>query len=272
MPQGSTYPNVSYGPNGNELLDIYTPPNKFTGTRPCLIMVHGGGWTSGDKRNYTAMAFTYTQLGYVVATVTYRLAPAAVWPQQVGDLQLAVRYIRNNAATYNINPNKLIGFGDSAGGHLILHCGALSAIHTNSDTASILPSVSPQTQGTISLFGPADLVDMYNTGDAQAVSAITALMNNTTPTSNPTGYADASVTNEIPASGMGPVLVLQGSTDSTCPPGNSTLLINALNAKSVPNVQYIFGGGHEWLYCSFTQYIQMQNVIINWLLTNFPPQ
>lgn len=75
---------------GQELkLDIYRP--KGDAVRPACVLVHGGGWTGGDKERFRALGFALAEKGYVVANVEYRLAGVAKYPAAVQDCSLAVR-------------------------------------------------------------------------------------------------------------------------------------------------------------------------------------
>ena len=92
--------DVAYGPLAGETLNICQPQGA-AGLRPGVILLHGGGWTAGDKSEYTA---EYTGLcpflagrGMVAAALNYRLTPYNTWPAPLVDAQLAVRYLRANA-------------------------------------------------------------------------------------------------------------------------------------------------------------------------------
>ncbi|MDU1889956.1 MAG: alpha/beta hydrolase [Dysgonomonas sp.] len=102
--------------NRNLLLNIYRPKdnNKY----PVLLMVHGGGWSSGDLSLQVPMAQEIASKGYVTIPVEYRLSPEAIYPAAVNDLKTVVRWIRKNADMYGIDTTHIAISGCSAGGQL----------------------------------------------------------------------------------------------------------------------------------------------------------
>ncbi|MCM1079211.1 MAG: alpha/beta hydrolase [Bacteroidales bacterium] len=97
-------------------LSLYRP--KDSQRYPALIMVHGGGWNSGDKSMQVSMAMAIAAQGYVTITVEYRLRPEAVYLAALHDLKTAVRWVRANASQYGIDSEHIAMSGCSAGGHL----------------------------------------------------------------------------------------------------------------------------------------------------------
>ena len=120
LPAGvKAYENIIYSrPNeGRELLlNIYRPDNKKS--YPVLLMVHGGGWSSGTLSLQIPMAEQIALKGYVTIPVEYRLSPEAKYPAAVYDLKTAVRWIRANAEKYGIDTSFIAISGCSAGGQL----------------------------------------------------------------------------------------------------------------------------------------------------------
>lgn len=111
--------NLVFGTGGGrELkLDLYVPKGK--GPFPGVIVVHGGGWTGGNKEAFRPIAQQLAVRGFATATVEYRLATEAQFPGAVEDCKAAVRWMRANAKKYHIDPKLIGGVGGSAGGHLI---------------------------------------------------------------------------------------------------------------------------------------------------------
>ena len=83
-----------------------------------MLCIHGGGFRAGKRESYDALCVKLAERGYVAATITYRLAPQHKFPAAVHDTKAAVRWLRANAKTYKINPDKIGVTGGSAGGHL----------------------------------------------------------------------------------------------------------------------------------------------------------
>ena len=97
-------------------LDLFRPekPGKY----PVLLLVHGGGWRSGNKSMDIPLAQQIAAKGYVTAAVEHRLSPEALYPAAVYDIKAAVRFLRANAKKYNIDPKRIAIGGSSAGGQL----------------------------------------------------------------------------------------------------------------------------------------------------------
>lgn len=96
--------------------DVYVPDGK--GPFPAVLVIHGGGWESGDRRQVAGIAQRLARRGYVAVNTSYRLAPGAIFPAQLQDLQQAVLWTRAHAAEYRVDPARIGAFGYSAGAHL----------------------------------------------------------------------------------------------------------------------------------------------------------
>lgn len=104
------------------LMDVYRPQG-LKHDLPAIIFVHGGGWKRGTHHDYRPAAMRTAALGYVTATVEFRLAGEAAFPAAVHDLKAAVRYLRANALRFNIDKEWIGMIGGSSGGHLSLLTG-----------------------------------------------------------------------------------------------------------------------------------------------------
>jgi acetyl esterase/lipase len=104
-------------------LDLFLPLEKGNGPFPGVIIIHGGGWRSGDKSMNYPMALELAVNNYVAATVEYRLSPEAKYPAAIYDLKAAVRWMKANAQHYNIDTTKIVVLGFSAGGTLAVFLG-----------------------------------------------------------------------------------------------------------------------------------------------------
>jgi hypothetical protein len=100
------------------LLDRYAPPAP--GPHPGLLIIHGGGWESGDKGEYTEASRYFASRGYVVYDIQYRLTGEARFPAQVDDVECALGYMRAHAAADGLDPERVAVMGRSAGAHLAL--------------------------------------------------------------------------------------------------------------------------------------------------------
>lgn len=99
-------------------LDIFRPKNK--NICPALIMIHGGGWRSGNKIMQRPMAQAIATEGFVTIAVEYRLSLEAKYPAAVHDIKTAIRFVKDNAENFNIDTTKIAIEGESAGGQLAM--------------------------------------------------------------------------------------------------------------------------------------------------------
>lgn len=114
--------NIAYGNDANQKLDIYLPANRTTSTKT-IILVHGGGWSSGDKSDMNPIKDLIRQdlPNLAIVNINYRLADAnnSPFPMQIEDITSVINYLKDNKTQYTISEN--FGFiGTSAGGHLSL--------------------------------------------------------------------------------------------------------------------------------------------------------
>lgn len=111
---------IVYCTSGNRklLLDVFSTTNQTAQKRAAIILLHGGGWRSGNRAQHHSMAKQLAALGYVCFTPEYRLSTEALYPAALHDAKAAVRWVRQQAATYNIDTSKIAVGGFSAGGML----------------------------------------------------------------------------------------------------------------------------------------------------------
>lgn len=142
------------------LCDLWWPPLTATSSGLAFIYLHGGAWYLLDKDLGTRRFFSYLAAqGHVIMDVAYRLAPETDMMGMVNDVKRAIVWMKENAGTYRVNPNKIVVGGGSAGGHLAL----LAAYTANNPkfTPKELEGKDLSVCSVISLYGPADLEAMY---------------------------------------------------------------------------------------------------------------
>jgi pectinesterase len=112
--------NITYCKLGKRklLLDVFYPSSKSKTQRTATMIIHGGGWRSGNRTQHYPLAQRLADLGYVCFTPEYRLSTEALYPAAVYDLKSALRWIHANAKKYNVDMNKITVLGFSAGGQL----------------------------------------------------------------------------------------------------------------------------------------------------------
>lgn len=159
------------GPDRQEKMDVYLPSCTSKAPRPAVIWIHGGGWTGGDKINKRALNLfnILTREGIAVFSINYLLVKYKkdenekiiypieldAFPQNIYDCKTAIRFVRKNAQTYNIDPSKIVLAGASAGGHLAMITGMTSG--TEIDNGGLYKDYSTDVSGIISFYGPTDL-------------------------------------------------------------------------------------------------------------------
>lgn len=154
--------NISYGNDIDQKFDIYLPSNRTTNTKT-IILVHGGGWSSGDKIEMNPIKDLIRQdlPNLAIVNINYRLADSNnnPYPMQIDDITSIINYLKANKTKYTISDN--FGFiGTSAGGHLSLLWSY--SFDTNHDTKMVC-----------SIVGPTNLADpAYLNNDNQEIKEL----------------------------------------------------------------------------------------------------
>ncbi len=226
--------DVSYGTNALQKMDVYLPAGRTSANTKLMILVHGGGWTEGDKADFTPyIAMLQTRLpGYAFININYRLAGNGqnVFPAQENDIQAAMAFIFNKKEEYQVS-DKWVLLGASAGAHLAM-------LQAYKYSSPVIP------KAIVSFFGPADLTAMYNSNPFIALALVKVL--GTTPGLNAALYQQSSPLTFISPQSP-PTLLLQGGADNLVPPGQAILVKDKLQSLGIPN-QYVLypTAGHGW--------------------------
>ena len=245
--------DISYIPDGDDAqrLDIYKPEKPAEMPLPLVVHIHGGGWQGGSK--FPCPVAGMAAQGYVVASIEYRFSQKARFPAQIQDCQAAIRWLRANAKTYNIDPEHVGVVGGSAGGHL-------SALVATAGGKDAFPKIggnddqSDRVQCVIDIFGPTNFATVmeqaetdknvrnifkFNTPSDPYSSLIGVALNEDkakTAAVSPVTY----VSEDNP-----PTLILHGTHDTLVPYAQSEELTAALKSKGVPVwLQTLPGSGH----------------------------
>lgn len=233
--------DIPYTKDDNEddqTLDLFLPETRKEGA-PVIVWIHGGAWRAGDKQ--WGPFRSLTAHGYAVASINYRLkAKRAVFPAQLHDCKQAIAWIRDHAADYNLDADRIGVWGASAGGHLAALLGTTDGINSL-DPQGIDPK-STKVQAVCDWYGPADLSDVVGRRKFSfAVRAVSRLLGgNLTQKSamaaSPLSYVSA----DDP-----PFLIMHGDRDRRVPVGQSEKLYAELCRKGVPATLLIAQGeGH----------------------------
>jgi len=228
---GVVQPNLTYcTADGVALkLDLYLPQRFDERPVPVVLYVHGGGWQEGDKTWISRIlpAERLVARGYAVAAINYRLAPRSHWPAQIADAKCAVRFLRAQAARYQLDPERIGVWGESAGGHLAALLG-LAGPAAGLEGTGGYAGQSSRVAAVVDMCGPTDFgslpLDLPNRLLAQVLLGTQpgpALLRQVSPIS----YV---------APGAPPFLILQGAKDTLVAPDQSHRLYNALRAAGAP--------------------------------------
>jgi len=249
LPEGTAeHRDLRYGEHKERnTLDLFVP--KSDAAVPLIVWVHGGAWQGGSKDGNNP-AIPFLAKGYAVAAINYRLSQHAVYPAQIQDCKEAVRFLRENAKKYNLNPDAFGVWGASAGGHLVALLGAAGGVKELALADSPHKDVSDKVQCVVDFFGPTDLTKMAaqaganskidhdspNSPESKLVGGAIQQNKEKAAKANPITF----VTKETP-----PFLILHGDADPLVPLAQSELLQDALKKAGVPSeLVVIKGGGH----------------------------
>lgn len=204
-------------------LDFYRPARGDTRTgAPCVIVVHGGGWDNGDRRQIPELNHALARRGYAVAAVSYRLAPRFKWPAQREDLLAAIAFLKDHADELGIDATRLVLLGRSAGGQI-----ALTVAYGVPD---------PAIRGVIGLYAPSDLNFGYVNTHENDMLHSPALMRQFLggpPDAARANYDSASALRHVTPRSP-PTLLVHGENDPLVWHRHSVRLATALTESKVP--------------------------------------
>lgn len=250
VPAGvAAHHDLTYVESGHERhkLDLFVP-EKSDGPLPLIIWVHGGGWQNGSKDGCPPLRNGYTEHGYAVASINYRLSGHAVFPAQIQDCKAAIRWLRSHAKEYNLDPKRFGVWGSSAGGHLVALLGTSGDVKEFDVGANL--DQSSRVQAVCDYYGPTDFLQM----DAHAlVGAPFKHDSKDSPEAKLLGGAIQE--NKDKAARVSPLtyvsrddppfLIVHGDKDPLVPHHQSELLFAALKKNSVSvHLHTITGAGH----------------------------
>lgn len=110
--------NLIYKEIGDRKLHLDAFYNKKNQEKPAVVLIHGGGWKSGNKSHMEPMAQYIASKGYACFTIEYRLSLEAIYPAGIFDVKQAIQYIKLNAKKFHVDKNKVVILGCSSGGQM----------------------------------------------------------------------------------------------------------------------------------------------------------
>ncbi len=234
--RGVAYASI---PHDRLLMDIVRP--KAAGKYPGIVMIHGGGFSSGTRESYLPMAIRLAQNGYVAATVSYRLAPMFQFPMPLHDVKSAVRFLRANAGKYGVDAEKMGAIGVSAGAtwaQFLAVSRGVPQLEGNGPHKEFSSSVDC----AVSYYGRSDMRRAYE-GSRNAATALPQLLG---------GDRQAALDMHLRASPLSwvnpdsaPVLAIHGTRDQNVPYEQSLFLMERLKSVGVEaELETIAEAGH----------------------------
>ena len=213
------YQVFKYGSNARQTLDFY--PARFDGKKPCIIVVHGGSWSSGDSRQLPELNSYLANAGYNVAAINYHLSPEYQSPVAINDVDEAFKYLRNNAGKLRIDTSNFVILGRSAGAQIAL----------------LFAYKRPQNglKGVIDFYGPADMVWGYSKPANKLVMDSRAVMERYlggTYKAVPDKYFESSPIEFVNKQSV-PTLIMHGDNDVLVSPIHSQKLDKKLQENGI---------------------------------------
>jgi acetyl esterase/lipase len=230
--------NITYLTTSNyeAKLDIYSRRGATT-PQPTVIYFHGGFWAAGSKEGSLMSLLPWMEMGWNVVNVEYRLARVALAPAAVEDCLCALRFVAAQARTYNVDVNRIVLTGESAGGHLSLTTGMIpESAGLARECAGNTPI--PRVAAMVNWFGITDVADVID-GPHAANLAVTWL--GSLPNKDEIAKRVSPLNYVRP--GLPPILTIHGDQDQLVPYDEAVRLHAALTKAGVTNQLLTIPGG-----------------------------
>jgi len=218
------YTTLEYVTHGRVGLTLDFYRAQQVGARPCVVVVHGGSWRSGNSKELPDIDWYLARQGYNVASINYHLAPMYKSPAPVKDVDAALNYLASYAAELNVDTNNFVLLGRSAGGQIVLQS-AYTLQHRG-------------IKGVVGIYGPSDIAWAYNHPDNPLVMDSRKVMEDFLGGSDievPQKYFEASPINYVTAQTV-PTLLIHGGNDAHVHYELSEMLDKKLQANHVKHL------------------------------------
>ena len=217
-------------------MDVYA--SRSATPAPTLVYYHGGGWVGGSKEGSLLQVMPYLAMGWTVANVEYRMARNELAPAAVEDVRCALRWVLDRAEDYNVDPDRVVLTGHSAGGHLSLIAGMLP-VSAGLDRPCVGTS-EIRVAAVVNWYGITDVVDLLDGPNMKgyAVQWLGSMTdrNEVARRVSPLTY----VRSDLP-----PIITIHGDADPTVPYAHAVRLHDALTKAGVPNELVTIPGGRH---------------------------
>ncbi len=247
-PESVTYARPSDCPGGLQL-DVWRPPDIDVSTpspkRAAVIVVHGGGWVSGARGGTARWNEWLADRGYVVFDIDYRLAPPPRWREAPDDVSCAVRWVKDHADQYGVDPDRVALLGYSAGGHLAL----LAAYSIGDPAVPLSDDVHDRRVAAVAAFYPiTDLTAPFGRRrprwPAAAATAQIIEFLGGTALANADAARLASPVSHV-ASGVPPTFLVHGRRDQMVPVEQSQVLDTELDKAAAEHIYVELPGANH---------------------------
>jgi acetyl esterase/lipase len=216
---------IDYQEFGGQMMSLdFYPADVLSGAAPCLVVIHGGGWDNGSRREFASASHRLARRGISVAAMDYRLAPNSIWPAQADDVRTAISVLKGQADGLAINPNKFVLMGRSAGGQIAEAVAASGTIR--------------EVVGCIALYSPADMHFAFKYADKKDILDSGKLLKQYlggTPETAKRAYDSASAYGLISKRTV-PMLLIHGANDELVWHKQSQRLAERLKQNGVRHV------------------------------------
>lgn len=238
-----TLTNVSYGDNTQQVYDLYLPEGRLSSKTKIVVLIHGGGWTSGDKIDMAPFAqyFLLNHPDHAILNLNYTLADIAgpsAFPNQYLDIQRAINQVIDQQEELQVLP-EFGFFGVSAGAHLAM---MYDYTYDSNDLVKFV----------VNVVGPSDFTDSFYANDPNFQIALALLVDESQFPAG-TDYAVANSPALTANEFSSPTLLFYGDQDPLVPLSNGQRLANALDILNIENTFTIYEGGHgdDWSEADF---------------------
>ncbi len=252
--------NVSYGENSQQVYDIYLPEGRTSDKTKVVILVHGGGWTSGDKADMESFiesiqlflpSHAIVNINYVLGDTNPPFIPA--FPNQFLDVGLVINQLTVQKEDLHILPEFGL-IGTSAGAHISL---MYDSVYDTNDVVKMVADI----------VGPTNFTDPFYSANPLFNLALDALIDENAYPSG-TNYAEVTSPALQVSSDTSPTILFYGNQDPLVPLSNGDLLKAKLSEASVTNSYTIYDGGHgDWDEASL---VDLQLQLIDFINTYLP--
>lgn len=236
--EAAVFTNVSYGNDPQQVYDLYLPEGRTAETTKVIVLIHGGGWTSGDKNDMAAtVAFVQTfHPDHAIVNVNYVLATlpdTPAFPNQYFDIRAVINQLTTQSEDLHILPEFGM-IGVSAGAHLAM-------------MYDYVYDLTDQVKFVINIVGPSDFTDPFYADDPNFALALDFFVDESQYPSG-TDYAAVNSPALQVSTTSSPTLLFYGNQDPLVPLSNGIELDSQLNTRNVPHLFTIYEGGHgnDW--------------------------